>query len=156
MAKQFLFSVANWGYRGIQRLVNAASLGARGIIINDANEVLLVEHTYTNGWHLPGGMVDYGESPMSAVVREIREETGLKVTGVPELFAIYTSSVKGAPDYPILYVIKEFEPIPHAKISFEINQTKWFSLHDLPADIQPATKIRLQEYLHNQQPKEFW
>ena len=31
------------------------------------------------GWGFPGGFLDYGESPMQAVVREFKEETGLDV-----------------------------------------------------------------------------
>lgn len=36
-------------------------------------------------WMLPGGRVAYGESPEVAVSREILEETGLTVTGTPNL-----------------------------------------------------------------------
>lgn len=38
------------------------TLGVRAIVLNDAGELLLVKHTYLNGWYLPGGRVDKGET----------------------------------------------------------------------------------------------
>jgi 8-oxo-dGTP diphosphatase len=35
---------------------------------------------YTGSWDLPGGRIEFGESPMDALVREVREETGLRVS----------------------------------------------------------------------------
>lgn len=32
---------------------------------------------YTGRWDLPGGGVEFGESPLDALVREVQEETGL-------------------------------------------------------------------------------
>ena len=47
---------------------------AQALIRNERGEVLLCELVYKKFWDLPGGVVDPGESPAHAVVREIREE----------------------------------------------------------------------------------
>ncbi len=44
----------------------------------DLESVLLVRHRW-RGWVPPGGKVDDGEDPREAAVREVREETGLRV-----------------------------------------------------------------------------
>lgn len=52
---------------------------SQALIRNDAGQVLLCELTYKTFWDLPGGVVDPGESPAAAVLRELREE--LQVDG---------------------------------------------------------------------------
>ena len=57
-----------------------------GAVILDGGCVLLVKrgHEPLKGeWSLPGGAVDVGEVVEAAVVREVREETGLDVTVGP-------------------------------------------------------------------------
>ena len=54
---------------------------AAGVCIKD-NKVLLVRHTYGAGKGkliIPGGFVEYGESPQEAVKREFLEETGIMI-----------------------------------------------------------------------------
>jgi 8-oxo-dGTP diphosphatase len=58
-----------------------------GAVIHDASGRLLLirrGHDPHRGlWSLPGGRIEAGESPEQAVVREVREETGLEVRPGP-------------------------------------------------------------------------
>ena len=51
---------------------------AAGALIRDAEgRILLVKPTYKDGWDIPGGYVEPGESPAAACKRELKEEIGL-------------------------------------------------------------------------------
>lgn len=52
------------------------------VIRDDAGRLLLIKRGHEPGkglWSIPGGRVEAGESDAAAVVREVREETGLVV-----------------------------------------------------------------------------
>jgi 8-oxo-dGTP diphosphatase len=58
------------------------SLTVDAIILNEKKEVLLIKRKnepFKDFWALPGGFVEYGERTEEAVVREVKEETGLDV-----------------------------------------------------------------------------
>ncbi|HEY2446746.1 MAG TPA: NUDIX hydrolase [Rhizomicrobium sp.] len=57
-------------------------VGVGAVIRNDRGAVLLVRRSNApraGEWSLPGGKVEYGETLRAALVREIREETGLEI-----------------------------------------------------------------------------
>ena len=58
-------------------ITRGMTLGVRVIVENKHGEILIVKHSYVQGWHLPGGGVDLGEDVENAARREIFEETGI-------------------------------------------------------------------------------
>lgn len=55
--------------------------GVAAVLHDDAGRVLVLQ-TPSGHWTLPAGGIDPGESPREAVVREVREESGLEVVPV--------------------------------------------------------------------------
>jgi 8-oxo-dGTP diphosphatase len=51
---------------------------AAGALFVDDDRIMLVQKTYGNGWDIPGGYVETGESPARARQREVKEELGLQ------------------------------------------------------------------------------
>lgn len=52
-----------------------------GTLVRDGDgRIALVRNRWSDGWVLPGGDVERGESLREATVREVREETGLDAT----------------------------------------------------------------------------
>jgi len=67
--------------------VSTHSIPCVGAVIrDDAGRLLLIKRGHEPGkglWSIPGGRVEAGESDAAAVVREVREETGLVVVPGP-------------------------------------------------------------------------
>lgn len=69
-------------YEELRRLVGNRRIfnpSVAAVIHNSDGEVLLVRGPSSALWSLPAGAMELGETPADAVVREVREETGLEV-----------------------------------------------------------------------------
>jgi 8-oxo-dGTP diphosphatase len=75
--------------------VNAA---AGVLYVNSDGDPLLLMPTYKKHWDLPGGIVDCGESPKAAAIREVREELGLEVIVGRLLVVDYLPAARRRPE----------------------------------------------------------
>ncbi len=138
------------------RLSRGMTLGVRAALIKD-DHVLLVRHSYMPGWYLPGGGVAAGESVEEALRREIGEETGAVLSGVPQLFAIYRNRPVDRRDHVALFVCHGWhQPSPPRLPNLEIVDCRLFSVSELPADTTTATRMRLAEILGGQPVSADW
>ena len=55
------------------------TVAAAVLLFDDRDRVLLVDPAYKPHWEFPGGVVERGESPTAAAVREAAEELGLRL-----------------------------------------------------------------------------
>jgi len=133
-------------YRVYSRLARGVTLGVRGLVLNQAGEVLLVEHTYMPGWYLPGGGVERGETTERAVIRELQEEAGIGVVGRPLLVAIHANHRVFRGDHVLLYRIDNWTAC-EASQQGEIKAVGWFAPDQLPQDTSPGTRRRIVEVL---------
>jgi 8-oxo-dGTP pyrophosphatase MutT (NUDIX family) len=71
----------------------------RVFVFNEKGEILLLKRAKTsygnNRWCLPGGKIDYFDTPEKAAKREIKEETDMNLTGLKFMF--YQNSLPLAP-----------------------------------------------------------
>lgn len=132
------------------------TLGVRVALENEKGEFLLVRHTYVSGWYLPGGGVERGETFNDAAIKEVWEETGIRLTGNLRLFGLYYN-VKASPrDHVALYHIIEDHDLSDFKPNSEIAEARFFAEDAMPADTTKATHRRIKEIRENLNPDTFW
>jgi len=105
---------------------------AAAVIFNEDKKILLVKMTYqqVHPWGLPGGSLEYGETPEAGVVREVHEETGLEIA-VEKLLLVKTWT----PDKVGLYYLCKIKA-GNFQPSDEVSEYGYFSMADLP-DVRP-------------------
>lgn len=60
-------------------------ISAKALIWNETRDKFLLTQEDNGTWELPGGGIDWGESPQNSIIREIKEEMGLTVKSVNDV-----------------------------------------------------------------------
>ncbi|GAB4537079.1 MAG: NUDIX domain-containing protein [Roseibium sp.] len=149
-----------WTRRLIQQvglIRNPYTLGVRVIVENRSSQVLLVRHSYVDGWYLPGGGVDRGETMGEAACREVREEAGIAASEAPRLLNVYLNAQETGRDHVGLFHLASWARAENFLMpNGEIAEAGFFAPDRLPAGLTDATARRLAEFRAGHYPSERW
>lgn len=145
---------SGWPFRLLQRVAHAVfrltrgmTLGVRAVVLSEDDGVFLVRHTYAPGWHLPGGGVEPGETLGQALVKELREEAGIHLTGPAALHGMFLNRNASRRDHVAVFVVRDFVRDTEKSGDFEIAEGRFFPVNALPEDTTRGTRARLREVL---------
>jgi 8-oxo-dGTP diphosphatase len=119
--------------RVVKQLQPRVTVGVVGVLIDERQErVFLVEHLYhpKTPWGLPGGWMDRDEEPAETVVREFREETGLRIRPKRLLLARLSTIHRRHLDMAVLVALDGDQQAVH--LNHELLDWRWASRDDLP------------------------
>jgi ADP-ribose pyrophosphatase YjhB (NUDIX family) len=133
---------------------NSLVPSANVVVVNDADEILLIRRTDNDNWALPGGAMDLGESLPDAAVRETEEETGIRaeVTGMvgiytdPRHLILYTSNGEVRQEFSVVFTARPIggEPTP----SDESREVHWVAPDKIGSlQMDRSMRMRLEHYL---------
>ena len=109
------------------------------VVIERDGKVLLVKRKNAHGagtWAVPGGHLEFGETPDECAIRETREEVGMAINGVR--FAAITNDVfpeEGKHYITIWMSAASATGEPTIAAAREVAEIGWFNWKDLPAPL---------------------
>ncbi len=132
------------------------TLGVRAAVLDPEKGVLLVRHTYTHGWFMPGGGVEPGETALEALARELEEEAQVRWTAPPVFHGLFFNPAMSRRDHVATYVVRDFVQLGPRQPDREIAEARFFPLDSLPDQATRATRARLAEILGGLPPAQRW
>ena len=126
------------------------------VIHDDAGRVLLQRRTDNDLWGIPGGAVEYGESVIAALHREVREETGLTIA-IGRLVGVYSDpqhhQIVTYPDGNVIHFVSvccEATVLDGTlTLGDETSALAWFAVDALPPDMMPMHRLRIADATAN-------
>ena len=102
-----------------------------GIILR-GGKILLVKDK--NGWVIPGGKIEEGETPLQALKREIKEETSLEID-LPSVKKVFDGFVEEGVRLPI-YHVRRWRGEARA-LTGDVFEVRWIPLEEAREILEP-------------------
>jgi 8-oxo-dGTP diphosphatase len=121
------------------------------IVEYPADRILLVKRgtvVFKGFWALPGGRVDAGETAEQAVVREVKEETGLNVEIVRKIGEYREMGVQDGIEYdyqPTCFLVRQVGG-GISRQEKEIKEIRLFTLSELPKKLAFEHSSMIKDY----------
>lgn len=132
-----------------------SSHGAGAVIIED-NKVLLVQMNYGKfkaHWVLPGGMVDRGEWPLNAAIREVLEETNQEIKIIKSL-AVRHRKYDNPEKEDNIYWVFQGQRTKDKELKWNSNElidVRWWDINNALSNslVRPQSKYYIKGTLQN-------
>jgi 8-oxo-dGTP pyrophosphatase MutT (NUDIX family) len=116
----------------------------------------LLRHTYTPGWHFPGGGVEKNETAARAMVRELKEEAGIEAAEKDlQLVSIHANHAFFPNDHVLLFRVNKWTQ-GEATSRGEIAEIRFVDPLNPPEGVSKGTNNRLKEVFRAQAVSELW
>ena len=128
--------------------------GAAVIVCDESGRILLQKRSDNGLWGLPGGCQDLGEKLEDTAIRELLEETGIKVSEADLVLINTLSGDARKRSYPngdvvynntSLYLTRVNSDEIFLRTDVESSRLEFFSIGDLPEDMHDADMV--EEYI---------
>ena len=122
-------------------------MGAGCLFFDAQGRVLLVKPTYKPTWEIPGGIVEFNESPLQCCRREVQEEIGL-ARAVGGLLVVDYNKQAGDKTESLMFIfsggVLSAQDIASIRLrSEELSEYRFFDAGSLPLEMTPTLRARV-------------
>jgi len=121
------------------------------LILYHRGRILLLKQTKPNGgnYTLVGGNVEEEESARQSLIREAKEEAGIKLKETDLKLVHVLQKVKGDQQRIVLYFkAYRWEGNLKARERHKFKAAEWFDLDELPPNLTETVRHVLEQYRH--------
>jgi ADP-ribose pyrophosphatase YjhB (NUDIX family) len=116
------------------------SVSVAGVVIDEDDRVLLIQRRDNGHWEPPGGVLEPDETFEQGVIREVQEETGLRVR-VERLTGVYKNMSRAV----VALVFRCHVEAGREASTSESRRVEWMRLDQAAAAMTPAYYVRVTD-----------
>ncbi len=123
------------------------SVSVAGIVVREDGRVLAIRRADNGTWEPPGGVLELDEQPEAGAVREVFEETGIRVS-VERLTGVYKNMSRG-----VVALVFRCRPIDgEERTSAESTAVEWLTPEEVEKWMSEVYAVRVLDALDTSAP----
>ncbi|MFA6190445.1 MAG: NUDIX domain-containing protein [Candidatus Staskawiczbacteria bacterium] len=132
--------------------VGAMILSKDGVLLGKRNDDAKKASSDLHGegtWTMPGGKLDFKETLIDGICREVFEETSIKINKDKlKVISVADEIVYDNHYVTVGFLCEDFEGEPQIMEPNEITEWKWYNLDNLPEKVFPPSAKMIKAYLN--------